>query len=278
MEKKSENIDFVAALRFFFDLPDWQTRSKEFALLYIAMLVGTFIVYILASIIFIIPILGWIVGSVMFLALFLGSIAFNLYILGYKLEVADAVSKGGDISEVKVLGNWKGRIMNVLGLGVAQLIYTVPVIILYVIALFALFGFIATAEATNADAYAVPGIVIFYGIIFLAGIVQFLIQTFIYPVMHVLYLEDKSIVNIMNPTKIWNFLVDNLFNILLYIAAMLLASFVIGIASLIAMITVLVCIGIILYPAVIVVGQVYSVHMQAYIFGQMAKLNKKKDA
>ncbi|MFQ5493661.1 MAG: DUF4013 domain-containing protein [Candidatus Dojkabacteria bacterium] len=286
--KKGESIDIGASITHFFELKDWVNRT---------LFIGGFLAIIIAvsffmSFLFIIPIIGWIIGCFLTVVVIIGSLLYAAYLEGYKLELIKAISTGKSMETVSIAANYSMRFKKGAILMLANFIYVLPIVLLYVIGFGLMFApLILTGTSTASDvlmddtsgaaaADAVGGTAIifssllFYLIIFIGIIYQMLQQYMIYPPMIIQYVKKGTFGSMFEWGVMWEFMKNNWVNMLIYAVLTFGAGIVLWFANMIGVFTLLICIGFILLPIIWAVGTVYILHLQAHMLGQMARGSK----
>lgn len=272
---KQKQIDVEKAIRSFIDLPDWQERTLVLG----GLMFGLMLLYILLFISSLIPLIGFVAICLLVFVFPILAIFVNFYIDGYKLELVDALVKGKSMQTVPVSDNYSDRIFAGAKLGVANLFYNIPLIILYVVGYFLFFAPIlllaASSSTGNEGTEAVAAVsflgstILFY-VFILIGWVWQMFQTFvIYPVMFIMYRKERSLGAAVKVGGLMSFVRNNAMSILLYTLIMFGFSLVFGIIISVSAFTVFLCVGIVLLPIVFALGMSYSIHLQAELLAQM---------
>ncbi|MDD3647108.1 MAG: DUF4013 domain-containing protein [Candidatus Dojkabacteria bacterium] len=273
-----QTIDIEKSLKSFFELPDWVERSLMLGGVYAAL----YIIYFGLIFIFIIPFIGWIIGCLGFIVIFFVAMAFWIYTIGYKYELIQAEMSDKPFDDIKIFENYKERLTHGGKIYVGNLIYSIPVIILYFIGYALMFlpmGILGSVGETDNEALgllALPSMglmLIGYLPLGIALLYQMFQAFFITPTITALYVKEQSISAMLKFKNVWAFIRANFVNLLLLMALTMGIGFVLYFASMISMFLVIICIGIILFPAVLGIGATYVIHMQASIIGQIAKQN-----
>ncbi|MCA9382960.1 DUF4013 domain-containing protein [Candidatus Dojkabacteria bacterium] len=275
MAKKQNSIDVEKAVRFFFELPDWKDRALKFAGVYLAAYVVLIIVYVLGFVASIIPILGALLFCGSFILVWLGMIAINFYFQGYKIEVTEAVAAGKKVEDIVILDKYQERVKEGAKLSIASFIYMLPSVILYFAAYAMMFiPLILTdggGQNEEPSGIFLVGMLLFYVLFFIGWILQMIVQFAIFPAIWATYSLEHNFKKSISPEVLWSFIKDNYINIILFLAITMGMSMVMGFAAMLSLVLVLLCIGIVLYPLVFIVGGALIMHAQAHMVGQMIK-------
>jgi len=268
MNKKRE-MNMENAFIGFFRLPDWISRTAFIGVFYIAIMV----LYFIASFIMIIPFVGWVIGCFLILLVPVLGIGFNLFLDGYKLEISEAIVKGQPVSEVQLNAKYSSRIKEGFNFNIGNLIYNIPLIVVYIIGYAIYFGGIFIAEESSdpeASPIFLASLLIFLAMLFLGWIYQMLQTYLIIPLIYLRYMKKRTISSMFDFSEMKQYLKKHWMNIVFYGLLMFAGAFIVGLVNIIAAFTIFICIGIILFPITLAVGMTYIVHLQAYLLGEIA--------
>jgi hypothetical protein len=277
----------MKSARAFFDLKDWQSRVFFFGGIYFLIL----FISIAGQFIFIIPFVGWIIGCFLALAVTIGSIAFWLYFEGYKLDVIEAVSRGKSMDTISYNSEYQKRIINGFKISLANFIYFLPMLLLIIISIAPLliasftFGFnesncvsteIGCVQETDPGSVilGLTSTVFFYVVIIVAVLYQFIFRYTVQPGMLVMFNRHRTFSAMFRFGEILRFAKRNASNLLLYLAISLLVGFIMGMAQLVGVFTLFICIGIILLPIILAIQIVYTQHLDSAVIGEMDRIDK----
>ncbi|MBU0975902.1 MAG: DUF4013 domain-containing protein [Patescibacteria group bacterium] len=273
-----QTIDIERSLKGFFELPDWMERSLMLGGSYAVL----YIIYFFLIIILIIPFIGWVIGCCGFIFIIIAALAMWIYTIGYKYELIKAEMLGTPYTKIKVFENFNERFQHGAKIFVANLVYSIPTIILYVIGYALMFlpmgmlGSLGSSDNDYLGFMAFPSMFLMllgYVPIGIAVIYQMFQSFFITPSITAMYAKEQSISAMLQFGKVWIFIKENFINLLLLLALTMGTGFIIYFASMISSFLILLCIGIILLPAVFAIGLTFIIHMQASIIGQICKQN-----
>lgn len=259
----------------FFKLSDWKERAFMVGGLH---LLGV-LIYILAIILFFIPIIGWAIAFIILMLLPFLIMVVNFLIDGYKLELIEASRKGHSHKKIPFNNNYMPRIKQGFYVGIANLVYNLPIIIVYFFSIALLFSpvfLLMSSAGTSNETQEVLGVfgvfgsmIVFYILIFAIYIYQLLYSIFIYPVMFLLYSRKNSLREALDIKAVFSFLKNNFLNICLYALITVVVSFVFGFLLSISFFLIFLCIGFVVAPVVFAVGLTYLVHLQAELTAQL---------
>ncbi|KXK27084.1 MAG: hypothetical protein TR69_WS6001001110 [candidate division WS6 bacterium OLB20] len=274
--KKHKDIDLGRSLKSFFELPDWQERTLFIG----GLFVGLMLLYVLFLVTMFIPLIG-IIASCCFLVMFpLVSMAVNFYVDGYRTELTDALVAGKTADSVRVSGNYQERIITGFKLGVSNLIYNIPLILLYVVGYVMLIAPVFAVSIGSAANDELSGLamltllsttLMFYVFILIGWFWQIVQMYLIYPVMFIFFRKERSIRDALRVRKMVSFVRNNYMNVLIYSLVMLGIALLFGMAMMVSVLLVFLCIGIIIAPVVFAVGTTYTIHLQADMLAQMER-------
>ena len=281
-------LDLGKSLRSFIDMKDWQNRLLFTGGAYMIMIFG----WIVASVVFLIPLLGIFLGCFLTIVLLVFSIAFSFYIEGYRLELITAASKGQSMESVHVNTNYQERIIKGFWILSARQLYLLPIIILSILSFMpAVIGILSSPSAymatcagtapcshssidTTASLLTITSSILFYVVILLGIVYQAFIRYVIEPGMIIMYLKEGTFGSMFKLKQIWRFDKRNWENLLIYLAMTMIIGFVMSFVVSIAGLLVFLCIGIFLLPVVLAFQLTYTLHFDSYVIGEFAKNDK----
>ncbi|KXK08315.1 MAG: hypothetical protein UZ20_WS6002000843 [candidate division WS6 bacterium OLB21] len=141
----------------FFKLSDWKERAFMVGGLH---LLGV-LIYILAIILFFIPIIGWAIAFIILMLLPFLIMVVNFLIDGYKLELIEASRKGHSHKKIPFNNNYMPRIKQGFYVGIANLVYNLPIIIVYFFSIALLFSpvfLLMSSAGTSNETQEVLGV------------------------------------------------------------------------------------------------------------------------
>lgn len=276
--KKQNNLDIAAAIKHFFELPDWKQRSLYFGGAYLIAVV----VYIIAIFLFMIPLVGCFIGFGLILLVFIYFILFTLFIQGYMYDLVKVIAKDEDPQSVLLLDKYKERIKHGFKITLANLVYFLPIIILNIVAYGLIFLILPLLESSNFDVSVVAGLwmglsmIGMYVIMGVSFIYQMLQVFFVYPASLYIYFSEGTLKAMLDIPRVWKFIKDNVFNLLIVSAIIFGAGMMFYFASFIAGVLIFLCIGIILVPIVYGIGGTWILHTYSHLLGQLFRIHEKK--
>lgn len=278
MAAKQKDLDIGRSLTYFFRLPDWQDRTIFLG----GLAVATGLVYILGLVLAFIPLIGVFIFCGLMILVPLMTVLLNFYLDGYQLELIEAISSGKDVTSVKASANYQQRLMHGLKLGLANVVYNIPLIIVGVVSyavflapvmFLAAFGDNNPESTTVAEELATLSLfgstMLFYGVAALAWIYQVLIEYVINPLMIVMYYKERSIRGALRIKKMWKLLQSRWMHVLVYALLLFAISMMIGILTMVSGILIFLCIGLLLLPVIVAISRTYLVHVKADLIAQM---------
>lgn len=287
---ENKDIDISKSLRHFFDLKDWQARAVFFGGVYVLIFVASFALTFISFFVRIIPIVGWILSCFFSLAPAVFSFVFYLYVEGYRVDVIKAVASKQSVEAVAYNADYIRRVKAGVKIFLANLVYYLPLMVIVVIAFFFMFGstfLVATTTPSDyssgardsvsaVGAFGVLGTsLLFYAVIFLGIIYQTIVTYIINPPMYVFFSRKGTVRSMLQFGGIWLFIKKNWMNMLIYAAITFGVAFVSGMLLLVSVFSIIVCIGIILFPVVYALTTTYIIHLQADMLGQLSALDKE---
>lgn len=261
------NIDFVSALGSFFSLRDWKARSFYLGIYLIITSIPLLVSYFFFSILISTEIPALIIIGLTFLSFGFFTYCFAyFYVLGYRIDVARAFRDDEDIEKVHVFYEAMRRMKEGKKLFFTMAIYYLPVICLSVL------GYIL---------FLIPGIfgpnlqILFYIGGMLLLMIGFFLYLFvyylIYPIVGAKIVNKAKFSDLLDFVNSWKHIKNNWKNLIYINIGIYLSNLLMSTALIIGFLSIFLCLGIILFPIIWVVGNVYIHHVHAELIGNFAK-------
>jgi hypothetical protein len=269
MAKK--NINIMESLSHFFRLPDWQDRCLKLGGVYAGLTALNMIIGIATAI----PFIGIFCSFFQFGISILVFI-FGIYLQGYRYEVTKAYVSNSKIEDIKPLDRYVERFATGLQLLLCNLVYSMPAIILYLIAIgtfFIPFIFDSSLESSGGlpDGLVFALIVTAFIPVMLGILWQSLVEYFIVPAVTNEFLKEESLAAMFRLKNVWKFIRRNVLSLLIYLAISIVLGGILAILYLTSWLLVFLCIGIFLLPVLMAITIPYMAHFQAHVIAQMAE-------
>jgi len=269
MLKKS--IDINQAFRHFFDTTNWKVNSAIIggALLFINALSYAFG--------FISALLDAQGDEYMFISMIVKylatpfSMVVSIYFSGYSLELIRNTTEEGPMMDISVKDNVVERFKDGGRFFLGNLVYTIPMVIMGVIAAF---GFVipTMSDSDVMMPFTILGILMALVLI----IVLIMYGIFVAPAIMINYANKGSFASMFEFSTIWDITKNNIINFLTVFGMQIIFSFVFTFALFVAGISIFLCVGIVLFPVVYAVGYTMMLHMQANLLGQVKVINDNR--
>lgn len=275
MSKLKIHLDLAVVLKEFFELKDWKNRSLYIGGIYTLISAIFWGYYFFGSMLLAIPLLGIILFIIPMLLIGVFMMAFSAYLVGYRLDVAQAYRSGQSIEEVDYMGSYSTRLKKGILLASAQFIYTLPVVLVLAIGYV---GILFSAVAIQDNPYSGSESLAFLGMIFSALIlcvgiaVQMTIQMLLVPMLQANYVKNNNFAKLFDLGYMWKLVKENWMDSILIWAIMSLINFIIIAATYFSGFLILLCIGLFVLPVVMAISTVYRQHVQARLVGELANL------
>ena len=201
-------------------------------------------------------------------------LAFTVYLVGYRLDVAEAYRSGNSIEAVDYMGSYSIRLKKGMLLASAQFVYSLPVIFVLAIGYVGLLFSVVSIQENpyyGRESLAFLGMIFSVLILCLGVVLQMIIQVLIVPILHANFLKNNDFSKLFNFSYMWNLIKENWLDSVLIWAIMSLLNFIIVSATYLSGFLVFVCIGIFVLPIVLAISTVYRQHVQARLVGELAK-------
>lgn len=275
MSKLKIHLDLAVVLKEFFELKDWKNRSLYIGGIYTLFSAIFWGYYFFGSMLLAIPLLGIILFFIPMLLIGVFMMAFSAYLVGYRLDVAQAYRSGQSIEEVDYMGSYSIRLKKGILLASAQFIYTLPVVLVlaigYVGILLSVTAFQNNPFASNESPALL--VMIFSALILCVGIaVQMTIQMLLVPILQANYVKNNNFAKLFDLGYMWKLVKENWMDSILIWAIMSLINFIIITATYFSGFLILLCIGLFVLPVVMAISTVYRQHVQARLVGELANL------
>jgi len=275
LSKLKIHLDLAVVLKEFFELKDWKNRSLYIGGIYTLFSAIFWGYYFFGSMLLAIPLLGIILFFIPMLLIGVFMMAFSAYLVGYRLDVAQAYRSGQSIEEVDYMGSYSIRLKKGILLASAQFIYTLPVVLVlaigYVGILLSVTAFQNNPFASNESPALL--VMIFSALILCVGIaVQMTIQMLLVPILQANYVKNNNFAKLFDLGYMWKLVKENWMDSILIWAIMSLINFIIITATYFSGFLILLCIGLFVLPVVMAISTVYRQHVQARLVGELANL------
>lgn len=273
MSKLKIHLDLAVVLKEFFELKDWKNRSLYIGGIYTLITAIFWGYYFFGSMLLAIPLLGIILFFIPMLLIGVSMMAFSAYLVGYRLDVAQAYRSGKSIEEVDYMGSYSIRLKKGILLACAQFIYTLPVVLLFAIGYG---GILFSVVAMQESLYSGSESLTFLGMLFSAlilcvgAVVQMIIQMLLVPILHANYVKNNDLAKLFDFGYLWKLVKENWMDSIFIWAIMSLINFLIVSAVYLSGFLVILCIGLFLLPLVLAISTVYKQHVQARLIGELA--------
>jgi hypothetical protein len=274
LSKLKIHLDLAVVLKEFFELKDWKQRSLYLGGIYTLISAIFWGYYVMGSMLMAIPILGIFLFFIPIGLIAIFMMAFYVYLVGYRLDVAEAYRSGNSIEEVDYMGNYSVRLKKGVILGSAQFVYSLPIIIFLVIGYAGLLFSVVSIQETpyyGSESLAFFGMLFSVLILCLGAVLQMAIQLLIVPILHANFLKYNDFSKLFDFGYMWKLIKENWLDSVLIWAIMSLLNFIIVSATYFSGFLVFLCIGLFVLPVVIAISTVYRQHVQARLVGELAK-------
>lgn len=267
-------IDFEALFKNFFELSDWKDRTFKLAGLGLVVMVLTFIIIGISMLFFFIPIVGFIFFLLAIPAVVLLYFGYIAYMGGYEIDLILAMRNGKPVTSVVPLDKYKQRIGRGLRVLAASALYLAPA---YAITTgFSFFTSILSAGAgeMSEEFGGLIGVItlMFIPIYILVIIYELLVSFLLIPVITAEYSRTLSFKSMLNFSRIFAFIRNNVKDVLWVALVLYLFSLIVGIVIGFSFLTIFLCIGIIVMPIVVGIGYVYLIHVRADVLSKLSHL------
>jgi len=267
--------DIKQSFLYFFRLKDWKSRTFF-----------TGVVPFLLALLYIFPLIlilalkeiGLIIAIFLFLIIYLIIFIYRLILSGYQLELIDNLRLNLPINEIRPERITKSRIILGLKIYLINFIYSLPVAfftLIYIVSFIPMFFF---------DEKGPEGIllVIFFALMFIGIIASLLSSAFTFlfayginPATIYLFLKNKSIKEAFQIKKVFEFIKNNIINLILLFAIVTILNIVLQLAFYVSILLMIILIGFIIFIGLVALTNTITLHLSAYYYAEIYRLNDK---
>ncbi len=266
-------VNLEQMFKSFFELNDWKERVFFFTGLQVFNFLLTMMLLGIGMFTALVPVVGFIIGCTFYIFAILVSILIPLYIMGYRLDIAEALMRGDDLTSVKVSDDYSSRIKEGFKMMLGNLLYIFPVLLPLLLIMAVIFAGIVAAENGSDLGAVVAGMsmIVWMLLIFVVLMVIFFIQLFILPALQIHYLRNnRRLESVMDYAAIWKLAKKYALDCLLVGLLFAGIAFVMGFVMELAFFTIFLIVGLLLFPLLLGFYTVYFAHLQAELVGQLA--------
>lgn len=270
--KQAKTISIETVMSSFFKSQDWINRTLTIGGAGILMLVGFYALQFMLILFAVVPIIG-VLAVVLFTVVALAlAILLSGYAQGYKIEYAEAIQKNKEVSLVKVFASFRERFETGIRVSLANLIYSLPGVILIAIAYTVMIALVVVSEGSNEFTAAHAGVaLIFYALLFAGLFLNFVVMAVFHPAILANYIKHRSFKRAVNFNEVWEFVLKHKMNLLIFVLVHVLGYIGMMVALFVSAISIFLCVGFLLVPLTYVLGIVYLFHLQPTAIGEMLK-------
>jgi hypothetical protein len=273
LSKLKIHVDLGVVFQEFFKLKDWKQRSLYLGGIYtlISLIFGGF--YFVGSFLLVIPFFGILLFLIPIVLIGAFMMAYSAYLIGYRLDIAEAYRSSSSIEDVAYMGNYSTRIKRGIRLAFAQIIYTLPAFTLllvgYIGVLFAIFAIEENPNLGN-ESLVYIGMLLSIVILFLGVLLQMAIYIFLMPILNATFLKNNDLGKLFDFKYIWKLVKANWADAVLIWAILSLLNVIIITATYFAWFLVLLCVGLLVLPVIMAITTVYRQHVHAHLIAELA--------
>jgi len=265
----------------FFQLKDWKQRSLYIGGFYLIL----FSLWILFNVVFFISGSTGLNELIVLILYFFAQTPlvlislYSLYLYGYQIELVNFMLEDKPIENLNFFVNYQTRIKQGFKYFLSLGVYNIPPFVIMITGY--AFIMIFVMQSSNSI-FVEPGVpyfpivgLILSGIFILGGIVlQLLVQFVINPLIAARFINTKNIISTIDFAEVRRDARLHMSDLFLIGLIMYILQMVYSFALYISLITVFICIGLFLFPLIMIVGAVYSLHFRARMIANLSKTIK----